>query len=614
MILEKFRVTNFRSIADSDWVTTSNITTVIGENESGKTNLLLPLLKLNPAAEDSISKIDLIKDYPRKSYSDLKKDPKLVSTSFVQAVFLLDDEDKKAIKKILEVDDDICHIHIERCYDGNCFIAFHGKGGKIDIADGILDKPRQGATESRFAEIMKLIPKFMYYAEYEKLDSDIYLPTASASGQSDRKARTLKTLFDFVGLKPDEILQMGQRSNYGTHDIDLAKKNNERQILLSSAATTFSDEFKKWWGQGEYRFKFEADGDYFRIKISDSIRSEELELESRSAGLQWFFSFFLVFLVESKKKHKNTILLLDEPGLTLHPNAQKDLYNFFETLSKGNQLVYTTHSPFMINSNQLDKVYAAYIDEKTGHSKITADLRAAGNKGKQLNSIYPAHAALGLSVSDTLLHGCYPVIVEGVSDQIYYGLLKNALIDNGKLKTEKEIVFIPSGGTSGVKPVLQILTGLQNEEYPFVLLDGDTAGQESRASLTGTKGIYKGNEGRVICLTTPFSNAEVEDLMPFTELTKIVSEYLPKPEDFGNTFNDTAISGTPICDQIKKYTDTIGYEFNSGDKVEIAKKFKRFITSKRVKLWDKLDNAIKTQIEAIFNAIIGVEVKPKTTK
>ena len=136
-----------------------------------------------------------------------------------------------------------------------------------------------------------------------------------------------------------------------------------------------------------------------------------------------------MFLVESEQHHQNAILLLDEPGVTLHPLAQKDLFQFFENLAQNNQILYTTHSPFMVDSNHLKRVRSIYIDAD-GKTVASPDLRAAERlRGKnQPQSIYPAHAALGLSVSDTLLVNCNPVLVEGESDHVYLSALKNLLI------------------------------------------------------------------------------------------------------------------------------------------------------------------------------------------
>jgi len=96
-----------------------------------------------------------------------------------------------------------------------------------------------------------------------------------------------------------------------------ANKKKEREIKLDSASSNMTRKFREWWKQGDYNFAFSADGNYFRIWVSDSIRPEKVELENRSSGLQWFFSFYLVFSAEITDGHYNSIILLDEPGHTL---------------------------------------------------------------------------------------------------------------------------------------------------------------------------------------------------------------------------------------------------------------------------------------------------------
>ena len=68
MELIKFKVSDFKTIEESEWITTDNITCLVGENEAGKTNVLTALLKLKPA--DSNIKINLLSDYPRHKYTE----------------------------------------------------------------------------------------------------------------------------------------------------------------------------------------------------------------------------------------------------------------------------------------------------------------------------------------------------------------------------------------------------------------------------------------------------------------------------------------------------------------------------------------------------------------
>ena len=352
------------------------------------------------------------------------------------------------------------------------------------------------------------IPKFVYYSNYGNLSAKIYLPhvikwlkgeKVSGIDANADQVRTLRVLFEFVGLDPQEILELGkdpkvmamERSRNQVEptkaDIQKAEDDKEqRSILLQSASGELTRKFKDWWRQGEYRFRFEADGDYFRIWVSDKIRPDEVGLELRSTGLQWFLSFYLIFLVESHEGHQNAILLLDEAGLTLHPLAQRDLCNFFDNLSKMNQIINTTHSPFIIDTSNIDRCRVVYTD-KQGFTVASSNLRdGVGKLGDQ--SIYAVHAAMGLSVSDILFQGCQVVIVEGPSDQHYLNAIKNYLIRNKLIAPKQEIVFAPSGGVKGVPGVVSLLTGKRGR-LPCVVLDSDQSGAD--ANKKRLSGLYK---------------------------------------------------------------------------------------------------------------------------
>lgn len=467
--------------------------------------------------------------------------------------------------------------------------------------------PKLAQTDTITEYICKHMPKYVYYSNYGNLDSQIYLPQVLQNiertdlGEKDAaKARTLKTLFKFVQLDPKEITDLGTEDagTLSQNQIDqISDKKKEREILLASASTGFTKSFNEWWKQGNYTFEFQADGNFFRIWVSDSIRPEKIELESRSTGLQWFFSFYLVFLVESELHHQNAILLLDEPGVTLHPLAQKDLFLFFENLAQSNQMLYTTHSPFMVDSNHLERVRAVYIDTD-GKTVVSPDLRAAERaKGKnQPQSIYPAHAALGLSVSDTLLVNCNPVLVEGESDQVYLSALKNLLISKGKIAPLKDLVFIPTGGVKGIKATSAILSGA-SEIKPPVLLDGDKPGIKMSAELKSD--FYAAESEKVISVSefTTLPNGEIEDLFPKEKLAKIVARLLPRPEEVDEDFDDVVKDDTPICNQIEAFAQNHGISLGQGWKVRLATAVKKEILKGTDKVLSETDPEFSKAIE-----------------
>ncbi len=696
--LLRFKVHNFRSIEESDWIDISDNSCLVGTNEAGKTNLLLALWKLNPANKEPIIPLD---DFPRNLFSNYKAGGHEKDV-FISADFLLQEEFSQAIADELKCDKiQVEKVLVKRKYNGNYIIAFpYSKinkfpssrinsfislfkqsltvsetfqkedeklkakilinlekiikelpvdvvqrkdienikiaikkmyeefGRKVNLPNffeiNLVKKldfflaafdgsPIETTNEIRL-KILKEIPKFVYYSDYGNLDSEIFLPRVIEDFQRDdlsetarAKVRTLRVLFKFVNLSPEEIYELGddrkvivKKLNYNDQEIsseeekpseeeirEWADKKRERGILLRSAASQLTLNFKQWWQQGNYIFEFEADGNHFRINVSDSLRPEAIELEGRSRGLQWFFSFFLVFLVETKEGHSNSILLLDEPGLSLHPIAQYDLAKFFRKLSEDNQLLYTSHSPFLVDMDNLANVKVVYVDAESGRTKVSSDLRYNGQDTQK--SIYPIHAALGLTVSDTLLLGCTPILVEGVSDQIYLNLVKRYLISIGKLKYSKEFVFIPTGGVKGMGPVSKLVSS-RDEELPFVLLDSDQAGKNFQKNLKNAR--YKGHENRILEISDFLGEGsfEIEDLMPSQSIISLIDRLYR----CDNYFEDNYIKGSPIVNQIEEWATNNSIQLKNGWKVDIAKaihnRFEKVFETIEDSLADKWNN------------------------
>src|SRR5437773_3798273 len=152
-------------------------------------------------------------------------------------------------------------------------------------------------------------------------------------------------MFKRVGISAEELVTLGQSKAETARVTGQAvtpemiaedrEKKDLRAIKCNAASIDISQKFSTWWKQRRHSIRYDVDGDFFRIWVTDDRRPNvELELESRSAGFQWFFSFYLVFLVESDEGHRDAVLLLDEPGLQLHPTAQQELIAFFDEIAK----------------------------------------------------------------------------------------------------------------------------------------------------------------------------------------------------------------------------------------------------------------------------------------
>ena len=621
MKLKRYKVENFRSILDSGWVDCDNVTTLVGINEAGKSNLLLALWKLNPAREGNI---DILHDMPVSKLSTYRKTPQDIR--FIIAEFELDDQAKRKIETMVG-----CNLQgdklvtIMRFYDGSYKFEFpsgNPKSTKIEKKEGEETIEEDVIVAFKDADLEKAIllelPSFVYYSNYGNLSSKIYLPnvikwlngkTVDGIDVNEEQVRTLRVLFEFVKLDPKEIMELGKDPKEmaivrnGKHgdtqptieEIRQAENDKEeRSILLQSASGDLTKKFKEWWKQGEYKFRFEADGDYFRIWISDSVRTDEVALELRSTGLQWFISFYLIFLVESQEEHKGAILLLDEAGLTLHPLAQKDLAVFFDSLSHSNQIVNTTHSPFIVDTSNIDRCRVVYMD-KDGYTVASSNLRQ-GSDALNEKSIYAVHAALGLSVSDVLLQGCQAIVVEGPSDQFYLNAIKAFLIREKLIAPEQEIVFVPSGGVKGVPGVVSMISS-KVDDVPYLIIDSDKSGEDAKKRLLS--GLYQGFEDRILDVKdyTGIEKSEVEDLIPFALIRKGIDRFFTSLDELD--FQDNYNKETPIVSQIEAFAITNSIDLERGWKVGISIAAKTQLKSKKaddipqeyIDKWTKLFNA-----------------------
>lgn len=487
---------------------------------------------------------------------------------------------------------------------------------KISMLDEIVNFFNEEEQSNIRELIIKNLPSFVYYANYGNLDSEIYLPkvikdfksTKEHSEKFNAKIRTLKVLFDYVNLSPDEIMEMGQYSyrtkEYGAiteltdEQIKVGQeKTKEREVLLNSASTKLTKDFKEWWKQGDYIFDLRADGEYFRIWVSDEKRPARIPLEDRSTGLQWFLSFFMVFLVESKDSHKNCVLLLDEAGTSLHPMAQKDLLNFFENLSITNQIITTTHSPFLVDVNHLERTKVVFVDDK-GYTKVSEDLRAGEKKKNATGAVYAVHAALGLSVSEGLLNGCNLVVVEGQSDQFYLNAIKQYLISTNKISPVKEMIFVPAGGVKSVKQLTSLIAGKQ-QELPVVVLDSDKSGEDYANKLE--KELYSNDKDKILMIKNfvGIENAEIEDLFPEAILERPI-ERIINDRDF--RFKDEFDRNKPVISQIEEWASIYSIDLIQGYKVELSKDIKRDLISGNISAM--IPDEYITKWVSLFNKII----------
>ena len=264
------------------------------------------------------------------------------------------------------------------------------------------------------------------------------------------------------------------------------KNTTELKNKLEGAGNYLTRRIVKYWSQNQHiQMRFDVrdakpeDPEGMREGINvwgevyDTVHWAHTPLGSRSRGFVWFFSF-LAWYEDIKRKKENVILLLDEPGLSLHGRAQADLLVYFDAELSSHQLIYTTHSPFMIDPRKFDRVRIVQdlgIDAKEQLPKDQDGTKVLANVFDATDdSLFPLQGALGYEIHQTLFIGPNPLVVEGPADMLYLRAVSAQLEREGRVGLSEKWVITPVGG-SGKVPTFVALLAPQKGMNVATLLD-----------------------------------------------------------------------------------------------------------------------------------------------
>lgn len=335
------------------------------------------------------------------------------------------------------------------------------------VVDEALEELKATPVRKAVDAIHERLPTFIYMDDYKIFRGSCQLNQVKQrkeSGNPTSDDATLIQIMEMAGLDLNEEVKKAS-----------AQDKEQRMLDLNDASLTLTEEIASRWSQKKYEVRFEADGQHFITFVKDVGVPALVPLEDRSKGFQWFFSFDMMFMYETRGEFKNAIILLDEPGLHLHAAAQRDLLDRMRAYSKSNQLIYSTHLPFMIEFTRLDNIYVAE-ELATEGTKVHKNWATADK-----DSRFTLQAALGLSWSQSLFVAQHNLIVEGVTDFWFLTCLSTMLRDAGQVGLDPQLVVTPVGGASKAAYVGTILRG--QKLNVAVLLDSDAEGKTAYEQL-----------------------------------------------------------------------------------------------------------------------------------
>jgi predicted ATPase len=459
MKLSSARVRMFRNIVDSGQIDFEpDVTCLVGKNESGKTAVLHALHRQHPAP--SAAAFDTFDDYPRWRYVDDRRDNLIEEAMPIECIFELDDDDIAAV--VDELGPRVLRSRkLKRSvnYAGEAFIAFDVDeaaaltnylenahvsddlrslikpgSGPEDAKDGtafgdrvttknqadadalahqIALKFQDSSAWNMTKDILKRrLPQFFYFSQYEVMPGRIDLKQLFAADEAPAQSglQTARALLRLAGADRDALT---------------ADEFEERKAELEAISARLTRDVFRYWTQND-SLLVQIDADttqadtesavpdmvrYLDIRVRDTRHGYSGNFSQRSSGFQWFFSFLAAFSEFEDKGHE-VIVLLDEPALNLHGQAQADFLRFInERLAAHSQVIYATHSPFMVEPAHLRRVRTIEDKGVEVGSVVTGDIFTAG-----ADSLLPIRAALGYDIAENLSLGPDNEVVEGTSD------------------------------------------------------------------------------------------------------------------------------------------------------------------------------------------------------
>ncbi len=577
MKLCRAEISEFQSIRSTNPFDIGEITCLVGKNEAGKTAILQALYRLNPIIPEN-DEFDVTDDYPRSDVEDYqqevdagKREPAIVT----KAVFMLLPEELKDIET--EFGSGILknpELILSKGYDNSLYVeltidekkAIHAiieetqiptelekeflTSTSLDALQKLVDahtdpdvsehiqrlkasiekiRSAEGLTLYIYTKYLeKKVPKFMYFDEYFLMTGQDNIEALKKRVEQDNLEKSdypLLGLIELARLDLEELLNP-ERTESLVNKLEGASNHLTKKVL-------------KYWSQNKHlRMEFDVrpgrsgdpdgmtTGTNIWGRIHDTKRQVSTRLGTRSRGFLWFFSF-LAWFDQQQKKNEPLILLLDEPGLFLHGRAQADLLDYIEKELKGShQVLYTTHSPFMVDATKFERVLI--VQDKSTDSEDEIPKEQDGTKvisevlDATEDSLFPLQGALGYDIYQSLFVGPNSLIVEGVSDLLYLQAMSGVLESLGREKLSEQWTITPVGGSDKV-PTFVALLGAQHGLKIATLIDIQKKDHQTVENLYKKKLLKKQN---VLTFAdfTGFSEADIEDMFGVDFYLELVNQ------------------------------------------------------------------------------------------
>ncbi|MCC7635352.1 AAA family ATPase [Stenotrophomonas rhizophila] len=555
MKLVKARIRNFRSAEDTGTFDVGSLTCLVGKNEAGKTAVLSALYGVKPFGKKFA--YDKVRDYPRRyltRYAERHggRDAEVATTTWE-----LSPDDLASVAAVLgegAVLDAL--LDITTHYGGHqtwslqvdenkvrsTLLKQNGveaqelaKFSKTPFANLLAEIEAQPEPSDALKAVKKQIgefrdgrpvlaaidalstrlPVFFYTSHFDRMAGEVSLEKLTRDQRNDEPVSAGDQIFldflEYAGTSVDEL--------------ENSTRLEELTAKCQAASNDITDEIFDFWSQNDaLRVEIALaqglsedpapfnSGTVAKIRIHNDNHKVSVPLSERSAGFVWFFSFLSQFK-QMRKKTPGAIILLDEPGLTLHGKAQADLLRYIiERLLPDHQVIYSTHSPFMVPADRL-------ADVRVVEDVVSYDQRhRATVKGTQVSAdiltvdqdtLFPLQAHLGYEVTQSMFVGAHTLLVEGPSDVLFLQAASHALKQRNRNGLDRRWTICPTGGIDKVQSFASLFAG---KGINIVALCDYGSGDKSKVQRLRASQILKSTG---VLVATDFTGKDESDIEDF---------------------------------------------------------------------------------------------------
>ncbi|ERG89026.1 MAG: hypothetical protein J07HX5_01176 [halophilic archaeon J07HX5] len=627
MDLKSLRVQNYRCIDDSGWVTIDDLTCFIGKNESGKTTFMNAVEKLNPAHRTG--EFDPSQEYPRNrwpAYSDRHDDDPDVVAS---ARFRLDQSDRRAIADQYVPDligDPVVTVHknyqnelsweieindsavIEYLLERYEFssdtqttlrettsLSDLGSAGPLDEINSVTDDiSNSGLVEELGAELLTdRLPQFRYVGEYSIIEGTVELDRLLADHESDEvdpSDRGFLSLLSAAGIDLEEF--------------DTVTDWRAKATELEAGSSSVSTSAMQYWSQSgdvQVRVQPMTAGDDDRrvldLRVEDREHDITVGFDQRSHGFRRFFSTFCQ-LFEFSQHDEEMVLLLDEPGLNLHARAKQEFLTFLKSeVASQHPVMYSTHSPFMIDATALHRVHMV-SSEPAGETNVFSDIQLADEYTQ-----FPLRNVFELDLMDTLLVRPQVLLVEQKATHVYLYVLSKILKDAGNTGLDDRWTVIPVKNADNIDS-FAALFGDDLLDVAALLSEAPTQ-PDQRARRGTTDERQSGPPMTVLSeFTASRGRSTIEDVLDESFYLALVSQTYANeisrrpgapsrlsPAELSNTDPDA-----PIVERLEAYFQQTGINGGEFDRTKPA----LYLQNNRMALGDEIDSESRRNFSQLF--------------